>query len=168
MIARLDKVWMFGGDRKAGKDWEWDKKLIMQLRCISLPTEVEIWEEAKSWGWRDLIKKWKGWVTGSSVYTLLELSELDADSTEDKHNPTSDSKNKYPLFPWWLSSSPTTHNNSNNYNSCGWIIYMWYSQVALWIILQLPSLISTGKIFARLPAVMNEAVPLTFQNKAVK
>ena len=34
----------------------------------------------------------EGWVTDSSVYSLLELTELIADSTEDKHNPTAELK----------------------------------------------------------------------------
>lgn len=34
----------------------------------------------------------EGWVTDSSVYSVLELTEFIADSTEDKHNPTAELK----------------------------------------------------------------------------
>ena len=72
------------------EDWEWDSKLIMKARCIPLPTEVEIRAEAKSWGWRDLIKKkMKGPGNRQQcLWSLLELGELITDPTEDKHKPT--------------------------------------------------------------------------------
>lgn len=78
--------------------------------------------------------------------SLHELSELNADSTEDKYNPTVE-----------LKVTPEINNHSFH-DDChhqqlptttviafAWIIYVWYIQVALWIIHQLPSLKRTWK-----------------------
>lgn len=43
----------------------------MKSGWVCLPTDVEVQEEVESGGWRDLIKKWMGWVTAdSSIYSL--------------------------------------------------------------------------------------------------
>lgn len=80
------------------------------------------------------------------LQSVPELSELNADSTEDKHNPTAElkvtPKINNPYFPddCHHHQLPTT-----TVIAFGWIIYMWYIQVALWIIHQLPSLERTRK-----------------------
>lgn len=64
-----------------------------EIKMYLSATEVETQEEAKSSGWRDLIKKMEALANRQQcLQSLLELTELCADSIVDKHKPRAELK----------------------------------------------------------------------------
>lgn len=64
-----------------------------EIKMYLSATDVETQEEAKSSGWRDLIKKMEALANRQQcLQSLLELTELCADSKADKHNPRAELK----------------------------------------------------------------------------
>lgn len=83
-----------------------------EIKMYLSATEVETQEEAKSSGWRDLIKKMEALANRQQcLQSLLELTELCADSIADKHKPRAELKGNNHHF------HVNCHHHDDNCNS---------------------------------------------------